>query len=249
MRFPFRKPLHAPAAPAAIRRETGFARTPEQVPAPLLSLTKKAAVSLSKADLTGQRAAVYLVLDHSGSMKNHYRLGHVQRLAEQALALSANLDDDSVVPLIYFGSRAEAPIDVRLDNFAGVVDSTHQGVSWGSTNYTSAIERVIVEHNESGAVDPALVIFQTDGRPDSQSSARQALINASSLPMFWAFVGFGQDVDFLRQLNTVLGRTVDNTAFFHAADPSSFTDEQVYDGITQPYARWVAEAARAGVVS
>lgn len=88
------------------RKNTATAPANSSPAAGLINLTKKAAVSLQKAGLTGQRAAVYLVLDHSGSMTGFYRGGDVQRLAEQALGLSANLDDDGSVPVVYFGSQA-----------------------------------------------------------------------------------------------------------------------------------------------
>ncbi len=43
----------------------------------LVSLAKTAAVSLDKHGLTHQRMAVYLVLDHSGSMSRFYADGSV----------------------------------------------------------------------------------------------------------------------------------------------------------------------------
>jgi hypothetical protein len=227
---------------------SGPAAAAAAVPAGLVSLVKTAAVSLEKGGLSGQRAAVYLVLDHSGSMSNHYKRGHVQRLAEQTLALSVNLDDDGVVPLVYFGTRAEAAIDVRLDNYADIVGSTHTDVSWGSTDYVAAMRAVINEHRASGATDPALAVFQTDGYPNDPAATERMLREASSLPIFWAFVGFGNDMAFLQRLDTLTGRRVDNAGFFHAADPRSVKDADLYDGITSGFAAWLPAARAAGIV-
>ncbi|THA56231.1 VWA domain-containing protein [Streptomyces sp. A1136] len=218
------------------------------MPTGLVSLTKAAAVSLDKQGLTGQRAAVYLVLDHSGSMHSYYQVGAVQRLAEQALGLSANLDDDGTVPVIYFGSRAEAPIDVRLDNYRGIVDRTHTAVPWGSTDYAAAMRAVISEYQQSGATDPAFVIFQTDGEPDDRAAAEQVLREASGLPIFWAFVGFGPRPRFLERLDDLRGRQVDNASLFHAARPERVSDGELYDGLTAEYGAWLAVAAGAGIV-
>ncbi|WP_372344641.1 VWA domain-containing protein [Streptomyces sp. KL116D] len=221
-------------------------------PAPMstsmVDLTKKAAVSLQKAGLSGQKAAVYLVLDHSGSMHGFYRNGDVQRLAEQALGLSANLDDDGTVPVIYFGSQASPAFNVQLTDYQGVITRTHVGVPWGTTNYTAAMDTVVSHHQQSGASEPALVIFQTDGAPDNRRSVEQALRAYSKGPFFWSFVGFGGRVAFLEKLDELDGRAVDNASFFHAANPQAVSDEQLYDGITREYAGWIAAARAAGIV-
>lgn len=214
----------------------------------LVNLAKTAAVSLQKHGLTGQRAAVYLVLDHSGSMYPHYESGAVQHLAEQALGLSANLDDDGAVPLIYFGSQVDQPEDARLDNYTGVIDRTHVHVAWGSTNYQKAISYAVAEHAASGATDPGLVIFQTDGEPDSRDAAEAALRAASRHPLFFAFVGFGNNIRFLRTLDNLRGRAVDNASFFHARDPLAVPDAELYDGITAQYGTWLTAARAAGII-
>jgi hypothetical protein len=213
----------------------------------LVSLAKTAAVSLDKQGLAGQRAAVQLVLDHSGSMAPYYNNGAVQRLAEQALGLSVNLDDDGVVPLTFFGSRVEHYDDIRLDNYTGLIDRLHQRVHWGSTDYVAGMRAAIEEHTNSGATDPALVIFQTDGEPNDRRAAEKMLRQASDLPIFWAFIGFGGRVQFLEKLDDLRRRTVDNASFFHAANPHAVTDAQLYDGITGEFASWLQAARAAGI--
>lgn len=217
-------------------------------PSGLMNLTKTAAVSLEKHGLADERAAVYLVLDHSGSMRPHYKSGAVQHLAEQALGLSANLDDDSSVPLVYFGSRVEHYFDVLLHNYAGIIDRTHALAHWGSTNYQAAISATVTEHKASGATDPGLVIFQSDGDPDSAAAAEAALRAASNEPLFFAFIGFGNNINFLKGLDNLTGRTVDNASFFHAPDPFAVTDADLYDGITAQYGQWLTAARTAGII-
>ncbi|MFE7954432.1 VWA domain-containing protein [Streptomyces sp. NPDC057413] len=234
-------------APAPAPAGQGPAISLDKVPAGLVSLAKTAAVSLEKKGLTGQRAAVYLVLDHSGSMMPFYSDGSMQRLAEQALGLSVNLDDDGQVPLIYFGSNVSQLSDARLNNYQGVIGRTHNAVSWGSTNYAAAIDYVTDLHADNP--NPALVIFQTDGEPDSRRDAEAALRDASQFPLHFAFVGFGNSISFLQKLDDLRGRKVDNASFFHARDPHRVTDEQLYDGVTHEYAGWLAAARAAGIVA
>jgi hypothetical protein len=226
-----------------------------KVPPGLVDLSKKASVSLAKNGLSGQRAAVYLVLDKSGSMDPFYRDGSVQKLAEQSLGLSANLDDDGSVPLVYFHSTALPPITVPLSAYQGVVARTSAAVGWGGTNYSNAISAVVLDYEASGAHDPALVIFQSDGDPQDRSDAEKAIKEASSLPIFWAFVGFGrkENLGFLRKLDDLKvggfgGRKVDNASFYHAENPLATSDEDLYDGITHEFAGWLNAARTKGIL-
>ncbi len=226
-----------------------------QVEAPgLVNLAKTASVSLEKKGLAGHRAAVYLVLDHSGSMSDFYRVGAVQRLAEQALGLSVNIDDDGTVPTVFFSNQASQPADIRLSNYQGAVARLHTQQRWGGTHYSTAMQSVIAHYQQSGARHPALVIFQTDGNPQDQRQAEAVLKDASKLPMFWSFVGFGDELTFLRKLDNLRvgfgGRKVDNASLFETgADPRNVSDAVLYDGIMHEYPQWLDAAQRAGIVT
>ncbi|MFV8130411.1 VWA domain-containing protein [Streptomyces syringium] len=242
----------APAAAPAISLE----KIQQSAPG-LVSLYKAASVSLEKQGLTGQRAAVYLVLDRSGSMRNYYKDGTVQHLAEQALGLSANLDDDGTVPVVFFSTDVDGTADLDLSNYAGRVQELHEGLGhMGRTNYHWAIEAVVAHYEKSGAKDPAFVIFQTDGAPTSKAAAERALCAAAKLPIFWQFVGFGdpeaRGFDFLRKLDDLAvpeKRVIDNAGFFHAGrDPRALTDAGLYKELMVEFPEWLIEARAAGIV-
>ncbi|WP_329214934.1 VWA domain-containing protein [Streptomyces sp. NBC_01485] len=241
---------NTPAAPAASHTP---AISLDKVPAGLVSLAKTATVSLAKNGLAGQRAAVYLVVDRSGSMRDYFRDGSVQHLADQALGLSVNLGDDGTVPLVLFDSRPYPLVDVSLDQYEGVVDQQHQlhggERTMGGTQYTIAMRAVIEHYLNAEATDPALVIFQTDGDPQDKDAARLQLAQASKLPIFWSFVGYGHSqVGFLKQLDKMGGRLVDNASYFHAgARPLNLPDAELYDGITKEFGTWLAAARAKGL--
>lgn len=224
----------------------------------LVNLAKTASVSLEKHSLDGHRAAVYLVLDHSGSMQPHYNNGTVQGLADQALALAVNLDDDGKVPLIYFADEASQVGTIELNDYAGMIGRTHVQQPWGYTNYAEAIYAVADAHMRSGATDPGLVIFQTDGNPytrrgNAEKAAEKALKDVSSHPLFFSFVGFGDQLNFLRLLDNLRvgfgGRKVDNASLFEAGyDPRNVSDADLYDGIMHEYPKWLVAARSAGIV-
>ncbi|OPC84182.1 toxic cation resistance protein [Embleya scabrispora] len=217
----------------------------------LVDLYKKAGVSLKKHGLAGVRAAVYLVLDHSGSMFDYYADGTVQALAERVLAAAAHFDDDGTVPVVLFESRAHRPEPIVLGSHQGRIAELAADCPWGGTDYACAIDAVVKHYKASGATDPAFVIFQTDGAPASRPDAESALRHASTLPIFWQFVGFGSEgqFDFLRRLDTLRNRAVDNAGFFAAGpDPRAMSDTELYDKLMTEFPQWLIDARAAGVL-
>ncbi|HET6860606.1 MAG TPA: VWA domain-containing protein [Streptomyces sp.] len=228
----------------------------ETAPA-LVSLYKSAGVSLKKHGLNGQRAAVYLVLDYSGSMRDYYRDGSVQALADQVLGLSAHLDDDGVVPVVFFSTDVDAVADIALENHEGRVDRIVAGLGhMGKTSYHLAMDEVIAHYLDSGSTDPALVVFQTDGGPINKLAAERYLCKAARLPLFWQFVGFGNtrssQFNFLHKLDELPvpdKRAVDNAGFFHAGmDPRKVPDSELYDRLVREFPAWLAAARALGIV-
>jgi hypothetical protein len=223
----------------------------------LVSLYKTARVSLEKRGLAGLRAAVYLVLDRSGSMRPFYRDGTVQHLAEQVLSLSANLDDDGVVPVVFFSTDVDGIAELALDSYADRIGELHASYGhMGRTNYHTAMKTVLDHYAASGSTDPALVVFQTDGGPTSRKAAEQLLCDASRLPVFWQFVGFGDPTDkeftFLRKLDELpvpQRRVVDNAGFVAAgADPRAVGDGDLYDRLLAEFPSWLTAARMAGIL-
>jgi hypothetical protein len=228
----------------------------ETAPA-LVSLYKSAGASLARHGLDGQRAAVYLVVDYSGSMKPYYRDGSVQALADRVLGLSAHLDDDGRVPVVFFSTDVDAVTDIALADHRGRVDRIVAGLGhMGKTSYHLAMDAVIDHYLDSGAREPALVVFQTDGGPINKLAAERYLCKASRLPLFWQFIGFGdrgsRQFDFLRRLDELPvpeKRAVDNAGFFHAGpDPRKVSDEDLYDRLVGEFPRWLTAARAHGIV-
>lgn len=228
----------------------------ETAPA-LVDLYRRAGVSLTKHGLDGQRAAVYLVIDYSGSMKPYYRDGSVQALADRVLGLAAHLDDDGRVPVVFFSTDVDAETDIALADHQGRVDRIVAGLGhMGKTSYHLAMDAVIDHYLDSGTTAPALVVFQTDGGPLSRPAAERYVCKAAKLPLFWQFIGFGdpdsKQFDFLRRLDELAvpdKRVVDNAGFFHAgADPRTVPDAELYDRLVGEFPKWLVAARAEGIV-
>ncbi|MGP4083609.1 vWA domain-containing protein [Streptomyces sp. KR55] len=233
-----------------------LSKVEETAPA-LVSLYKSAGVSLARHGLDGQRAAVYLVVDYSGSMKPYYRDGSVQALADRVLGLSAHLDDDGRVPVVFFSTDIDAETDIALADHRGRIERIVAGLGhMGKTSYHLAMDAVIDHYLDSGSTDPALVVFQTDGGPINKLAAERYLCKAARLPLFWQFIGFGdpnsRQFEFLRRLDELPvpdKRVVDNAGFFHAgADPRAVSDAELYDRLVGDFPQWLAAARAQGIV-
>jgi len=232
-------------------------RKMEETAPALVSLYKSAGVALAGHGLGGQRAAVYLVVDYSGSMKPYYEDGSVQALADRVLGLSAHLDDDGVVPVVFFSTDIDAVTHVSLDDHQGRIDRIVAGLGhMGRTAYHLAMDAVVDHYLDSGTTDPAFVVFQTDGGPVSRPAAERYLCKAAGLPMFWQFIEFGdadsKQFDFLRRLDELPvpdKRIVDNAGFFHAGgDPRKVSDAELYDRLVGEFPKWLTKARAKGIV-
>ncbi|MGW1993303.1 vWA domain-containing protein [Embleya sp. NPDC001921] len=247
----------AAAPPATVRSGSGsavsLAKIERSAPG-LVSLYKAAGVSLEKNRLAGVRAAVYLVLDRSGSMAPFYKNGSVQALADRVLAAAAHFDDDGSVPVIFFDTKAHEAEEISLDNYGGRIAALHKKLGhMGTTDYVSAMEAVIAHYRSCGATDPAFVIFQTDGAPNNAKAAEKAICQAAGLPIFWQFIGFGRDeFRFLHRLDDLPApkyRVVDNAGFFEAgADPRRMPDAELFDNLMNEFPEWLQTAKAAGVL-
>lgn len=243
-------------APLAGGPAISLRKVEETAPA-LVEHYRAAGVSLRKHGMSGQRAAVYLVLDYSGSMREYYQDGSVQSFADRVLGLSANLDDDGVVPVVFFSTDVDAETDIALADHRGRIDRIVAGLGhMGKTSYHLAMDAVIDHYLDSGSTAPALVVFQTDGGPINKLAAERYLCKAAELPLFWQFVGFGNkrssQFNFLQKLDELAvpqKRSVDNAGFFHAGlDPREVPDDVLYDRLVTEFPQWLGAARARGIV-
>jgi hypothetical protein len=233
-----------------------LSKVEETAPA-LVSLYKTAGASVARHGLDGQRAAVYLVVDYSGSMKPYYQDGSVQALADRVLGLAAHFDDDGRVPVVFFSTDVDAVTDIALADHHGRIDRIVAGLGhMGKTSYHLAMDAVIDHYLDSGSRAPALVVFQTDGGPINKLAAERYLCKAARLPLFWQFIGFGdpgsRQFDYLRKLDELSvpeKRAVDNAGFFHAgSDPRKVSDAELYDRVVGEFPKWLVAARAQGIV-
>ncbi|MEU7488090.1 VWA domain-containing protein [Streptomyces sp. NPDC042319] len=229
---------HRPVDPA--RPHVNLSKVERQAPG-LLAPARQAGQALADRGIVDRRAAVYLILDHDWHMEELYESFAVQAFAERVLALSANLDDDGTVPVIF--SSGEEPFleEIRLDNYRGRIGQLHTQVDWGWGDVAKAMRRAVGHYQESGAADPAFIVTQVGDEPWDKAEVRSLLQNTASLGVFWLFVGFGRGkLAFYKNLNASASATFRNVAFYDASkNPGAVPGERFYTGLVDAFAAWM----------
>ncbi|MEY2245988.1 VWA domain-containing protein [Streptomyces sp. BF23-18] len=237
-------PRPASGASGAGRSAVDLAKVERRAPG-LATPVRQAGQVLADRGIAERRAAVYLILDHDWHMEELYESFAVQAFAERVLALSANLDDDGTVPVI-FSSRDEPFLEeIGLDNYRGRIGQLHTQIDWGWGNVAASMRRAVGHYQESGAADPAFIVTQVGDEPWDKAEVRSLLQNTASLGVFWLFVGFGRGkLAFYKNLNASASATFANVAFYDAGkNPGSVPDERFYTSLVKAFATWIRSPA------
>lgn len=241
-------PPPAPALTLSLEKKVAAA-----APA-LVSLAKKAQISLEKNNLSNVRARVGLALDASGSMNGQYSRGRVQEVVNRLLPLAVHFDDDGEIDTWAFGARAASLGTVNLRNYPQFISAAHGGWrNWplGSrvNCEVAAIEMIVNHYQHSGDRTPCYILFISDGGVHDNRKITRAITEAARLPIFWQFVGLGgSDYGILEKLDEMPGRVVDNANFFALDDLHDVTEEALYDLLMGEFPDWLMAARRAGII-
>ena len=242
----------------------------EQKAPGLLSLAKEASASLDKSGLNGTVAKVALVLDYSGSMRDQYSNGHMQRLAEKLLALGTQLDDDGAIDFFVFDSSAAYLGEITLDDYHGSVDRLTRGRRMGTTDYAGAFltvrdhfgfaptvqkkglfghTKAVPNPNSGPANEPVYALFLTDGAPDNAAAAVKALTEVSTAPIFWKFLSIGREqIPFLHRLDDLKDRFVDNANYQAVGNVDTVSDKDLFTMLMEEYPDWLKEVRAKGLI-
>ena len=230
----------------------------------LFELKRKVTEVVQQVGLAGQRAQVALALDISGSMVDLFDHGVVQKVVERILALSVTFDDNGAVDIFLFGAQDYTVGELTKEDFFGYVDRVirpHYDLE-SDTCYAGVIRRITHHYVPTPGLlgnlltrtatkhDPAYVLFVTDGDNRDPVEAEQALIEASDKPIFWQFVGVGpSNFSFLKQLDTLPGRHIDNANFFQVNDIARIDDAELYRRLLGEFPSWLDLAREHGVLT
>jgi hypothetical protein len=201
-----------------------------------VSLVKEVSASMG-IDPDRDKAQVVATWDFSGSTEmdeNHlYTDGTMEDVNQLAAAAAFTFDDDGDVPQSLFHDGVIDLGNLNPDNCEGFITRAHQNNRMGGTAYLPALKWIVetvgldvIDLGQPG--DPLEIkcplniavyaYFVTDGEPnDSRNDIEEYLRRMSQLPIFVQFIGVGShNFQFLRTLDNLTGRLIDNAGFFDA---------------------------------
>lgn len=194
-------PAPGPAVSLKKQKQISLEKKAEQTAPQLVSLVKRAAVSLEKRGLGEHTARVALCLDISGSMAHLYRSGKIQQLCERILALGLRFDDDGQVDVFLFGREGHEAGVMELENVRDYTDQLLRRYGLEASTYYGKAMRLIRRYyfgsdapRSSPHRDqlPVYVMFVTDGQTFDEDVATEQVRSSSYEPLFWEFMAIGQ---------------------------------------------------------
>ncbi len=220
--------------------------------------------------IEGQQAKVCLVLDDSGSMQQLYMNGYVQRVLERVVPIAMQFDDNQTFETFLFSDSCRRTLDVNMSNIDGVVTkSIYPKCRFNGTNYAPAIRALMdfyiptetkgtfmgfggkIGYKKTAMTEPVFVIFLTDGDNSDHRETEAAVIEASAYGLFFKFIGLGSThFNFLKKLDTMNGRVVDNANFIELsiADLTDLSDRDLYERLLTEYPEWLGLARGKNII-
>lgn len=217
----------------------------------LAKIAHKAGIALGKRNLSGIRAKVKVLLDHSLSMLDDYQSGKVQKLLTRCLGFSLQVDSDGTIPVVPFDSRVWPEVEVTQDNFSTAATAIWKPNNMGSTNLAGALATIKQDAETSDEIQ--FVIVLTDGNPDNQDAATAVVCELANYAVLLKFLAL-RPVTYLSTLDDLPStmRRVDNVDTKPSTDyPINLlecSDAEFVDALADEWDSWIQEATAAGII-
>lgn len=193
---------------------------------------------------------VALVLDYSGSMRDYYRNGTVQQIIERILPIALKFDDDGELDFWIFHNGFYRLPSINKDNFYGYIErEVTSKYRMGGTNYAPVMKDVCNKYIcEDRKNIPSYVIYITDGENSDKRETTETITYLAKFPIFWQFVGIGNErFKYLQKLDDLKDRVIDNADFFPIRDINIISDKALYEKLLNEYPDYLDEVIRRGV--
>lgn len=118
----------------------------------------------------------------------------------------------------------------------------------GVMNNEAAVMAEVIKEYE-GSKLPVYIVFISDGNVNDVKGITDMMVKASTLPIFWQFVGVsGSNYGILEHLDTMRGRFIDNASFFALDDFMTVDKTELYNRLLAAFPGWLREARAKGII-
>ncbi|MFC1608970.1 VWA domain-containing protein [Patescibacteria group bacterium] len=149
------------------------------------------------------------------------------------------------------GTRYANPLELVIaDHFPEIQRTVQQKRSGGFFGFGASVKNIPGDFERVPVTDnPVFVQFITDGENQDEARAEEIIRAAATLPMFIQFIGIGNaSFRFLKQLDDMSGRFIDNAGFCHIENVQNTSDEDFLAAMLNEFPDYIKEARRKGLV-
>lgn len=190
-----------------------------------------------------QKVRVAAVLDYSGSMEQRYNSGEVQATLERLFPIAIQFDDNGEMEVWIFDHEFHRLPNMTMDNYYGYVEKEIKDKKYpmGGTKYAPVMKDVLKRYyEEEPASIPNFVLYITDGNNSDREDAIITMREASYYSTFWQYIGIGGAAfTFLKALDDLDDRLVDNANFFAFNNLIDGSDSDLYKKLMQEFPKWL----------
>ncbi|SME50572.1 von Willebrand factor type A domain protein [Bacillus cereus] len=207
-------------------------------------------------DVTESILAVALNIDDNNSIdvygfgKNHRNIGDVSRENYRNYIHDVFLRKFDLEPYTaYAGVMNEIVNEYGTKTTTKTIEQSKSGFL---SKLLGKTEVVKVDKEQGPVKHPTFVVFITDGDNFDKPEAERIIRESSDQPIFWQFVGIGQEgnFSFLEKLDNMSGRVIDNANFvrFTKEEINSMSQEKLYEKLMNEFPLWIKEAKAHGFI-
>lgn len=228
-----------------------------------ISLDKRAekvGIQLAKRGITQvPKVRVGAALDVSGSARGFYQNGVMQETLERLMGVALKFDDNGELDMWAFSDRFKDLPTANANNAARYLRENLDkagSVLWGATEYGGVLQNMIETYfpketkgmfgglfgggsKANSKLDPAMVLFVTDGSNSDRTAAARILREAVGKPVYFMMVGVGPEsyFDFIKEMADELP----NVGFLNL-NSLDISDDDLYEQLVSgEFADWVKQ--------
>ncbi len=190
---------------------------------------------------------VALAMDANQSMDMYLFSTSYDKLPDATLSNIRSYVDNKITGKYDMGATNYYPVLNAIAKQYGITPGSTAPLKAGgfmSKLFKKLSDTVQDEHSNDLKFDyPVLVIFITDGDNSDHMESEQFIKDMSKYGFFFQFIGIGgASFNFLKRLDTMPGRVIDNANFFDTNKIESMSDTVLYEKMLTEFSQWVPQA-------
>lgn len=228
-------------------------------------LTSQVDNAIANANLGNLRTRVGCVIESSSAMQSWITSGNLQKILDRLLALSSRLETYPAVDIWLFEEtfkRLPSLTQANSENYVNqeILPPLRTLARRNTANYAPVMVDVLQKYlQEDKRKYPNFVVFVGSGLCTDDQKAEYALRTSSKYPVFWQFLGISADTglpstplannfEFLRSLDILSGRRVDNANFAELNSLTLTYEDEFYSKLLNEFPYWLIEAQAQGII-